>query len=442
MQTLGWLGIARLGLVQAALGSIVVLTTSTLNRVMVVELALPAILPGFLVAVHYAVQLLRPRWGYGSDQGGSRTPWILGGMAVLAVGGTAAAASTALMGSHPLAGTAAAIVSFIVIGIGVGCSGTALLVLLATSVAEHRRAAAATVTWVMMIVGFILTTAIAGRFLEPFSLQRLVVVTATVCAIAFTVSVLAVGRLERRVAATRPAPSPAKTPFREALQEVWAEPRARAMAMFIFVSMLAYSAQDLVLEPFAGAVFGLTPGESTQLTSVQNGGVLLGMLAVAITATLFSKRKLGSMRLWRVGACVGSAVVLLMLGAGGLIGEPLRPALQPTVLTLGFVNGAFAVAAIASMMVLISAGKQRREGVRMGMWGAAQAIAFGLSGLLATACVDLMRLIFDSQALAFALVFSAQSILFIYAANLSVKLEDGRAGHARPDFASSADAVR
>jgi BCD family chlorophyll transporter-like MFS transporter len=48
----GWGRVARLGLVQAALGAIVVLATSTLNRVMVVELALPALLPGVLVAVH------------------------------------------------------------------------------------------------------------------------------------------------------------------------------------------------------------------------------------------------------------------------------------------------------------------------------------------------------------------------------------------------------
>ncbi len=43
---LGWLSIARLGLVQAALGAIVVLTTSTLNRVMIVELGLAAVIPG------------------------------------------------------------------------------------------------------------------------------------------------------------------------------------------------------------------------------------------------------------------------------------------------------------------------------------------------------------------------------------------------------------
>jgi hypothetical protein len=68
---LGWLGIARLGLVQSALGAVVVLTTSTLNRVMVVELALPAMLPAALVAWHYAVQLSRPA--------GATTPTSAGG---------------------------------------------------------------------------------------------------------------------------------------------------------------------------------------------------------------------------------------------------------------------------------------------------------------------------------------------------------------------------
>ena len=88
---LSWLGIARLGLIQTALGAIIVLTTSTLNRVMVVEMALPAMLPGFLVAVHHFVQLARPRIGFGSDIGGRRTPWIVGGMLLLAVSGVALA---------------------------------------------------------------------------------------------------------------------------------------------------------------------------------------------------------------------------------------------------------------------------------------------------------------------------------------------------------------
>ena len=104
LKPLGWFGILRLGLVQTALGAIVVLTTSTINRVMVVELALPAVVPGLLVGLHYAVQLSRPRWGHGSDVGGRRTPWIIGGMAVLAVGGVGAALSVLLMESAPVVG--------------------------------------------------------------------------------------------------------------------------------------------------------------------------------------------------------------------------------------------------------------------------------------------------------------------------------------------------
>ena len=83
---LGWPTIVRLGLVQSALGGVVALCTSTLNRVMVVEYGLPAMLPAALVALHYAVQLSRPAWGHGSDRGGRRTPWIIGGHGGAGVG--------------------------------------------------------------------------------------------------------------------------------------------------------------------------------------------------------------------------------------------------------------------------------------------------------------------------------------------------------------------
>ena len=52
-----------------AIGAIVVLMTSTLNRLMIVELALPAVLPGCLVALHYGIQITRPNWGFRSDTG-------------------------------------------------------------------------------------------------------------------------------------------------------------------------------------------------------------------------------------------------------------------------------------------------------------------------------------------------------------------------------------
>ena len=174
---LSWFGIVRLGLVQTGLGAIVVLTTSTLNRVMVVELAMPAMLPGALVAMHYALQVFRPAWGHGSDLGARRTPWIVGGMAVLATGGLMASVATAWMATQPLFGIALAVAAFGLIGVGVGAAGTSLLVLLAKRTDDNRRAAAATIVWVMMIAGFIVTTGVAGHLLDPFSPARLIVVS-------------------------------------------------------------------------------------------------------------------------------------------------------------------------------------------------------------------------------------------------------------------------
>lgn len=410
---LGWFGIFRLGLVQTALGAIVVLTTTTLNRVMVVELALPAMLPGILVALHYFIQVLRPRLGYGSDVGGRRTPWIIGGMFVLALGGTGAAVATALMVESALLGIGLAVLAFFAVGIGVGASGTSLLVLMAKRVAPERRPAAATITWVMMIVGFILTSALAGAFLDPFTFGRLVKVTATVSGIALTVTLLAVWRIEGAPGAGE-APAPASdVPFMTALREVWAETQARRFTIFVFVSMLAYSAQDLILEPFAGTVFGLTPGESTRLGASQHSGALLGMLLVG-----FCARYLGTLRGWTMAGCAASAVALVLIAFGGLV-APEWP-LRASVFALGLANGVFAVAAIGSMMNLVGSGREAREGVRMGLWGAAQAVAFGIGGFLGTAAIDITRALIDAPAVAYALVFCAEAALFVVAAGLAL----------------------
>ena len=171
--TLGWLQIIRLGFVQMALGAIVVLTTSTLNRLMVVELALPAVLPGALVALHYGIQITRPQWGYKSDTGGKRTRWIIGGMAILALGGLASAYGVVVMETHAALGLIISILAYAAIGVGVGASGTSLLALLATSTAPRRRPAAATITWLMMIFGIAMTAGISGQFLDPYTPLRL-----------------------------------------------------------------------------------------------------------------------------------------------------------------------------------------------------------------------------------------------------------------------------
>jgi len=436
----GWSRIARLGLVQACIGAVVVLTTSTLNRVMVVELALPALLPGLLVALHYAVQLMRPRMGHGSDVGGRRAPWIAGGMAVLAAGGGCAALATVWMASAPVAATALAAIGYAMVGVGVSASGTSLLVLLATRVAPARRAAAATLVWVMMIVGFAVTAGVAGQLLDPYTPLRLLAVSCGVGVLALLMTLLALRGLEPVTRPQRRADEPSQhVPFRLALQQVWAEPVARRFTVFVFVSMLAFSAQDLILEPFAGQVHGYTPGQSTQLSGLQNGGVLAGMLLVAAAGTLAARMPgwsaLGSLRGWAVGGCIASAFALFALALAGL--QPDVWPLAPTVFALGVANGAFSIGAIGSMMRLAGDGRAAREGVRMGLWGAAQAIAFAVGGILGTAASDIARWLIGEPGPAYGAVFALEGLLFLASAGLAWRL--GATGAVRRTAEPAAD---
>ncbi|WP_442681527.1 BCD family MFS transporter [Sphingomonas sp. ASY06-1R] len=418
MAPLGWVGIVRLGLVQSAIGAIVMLATSLLNRVMVVEYALPAALPAGLVAWHYAVQLSRPVWGHGSDRGRRRTTWIVSGMGALALGALLAVDALRLLAAGSVWGYALAIFAFAMIGAGVGAAGTSLLALLATRVAPERRAAAASITWIMMVAGIVVTAGVAGALIDPFSLGRLTMVVECIAGGAFALTLLAVAGVEGKTAPASVEPTSPEPDFRAALREMLADDDARQFTIFVFLSMLAYSMQDLILEPFAGLLFGFTPGQSTQLSGIQHGGVLLGMIVVGVGGSAFGRNP-ASMRRWIVGGCVGSALALGGLALAARVG-PAWP-LAANIAALGFANGVFAVAAIGAMMGLAGGGEGGREGIRMGVWGAAQAIAFGLGGLIGAVGVDTGRALIGSTPDTFMIVFGAESLLFLAAASLAVR---------------------
>ena len=419
---LGWVGIVRLGLVQSAIGAIVMLATSLLNRVMVVEYALPAALPAGLVAWHYAVQLSRPMWGHSADRGRRRTPWIVFGMGLLALGSLLAVNALGPLAVRSAWGFVLSILGFTMIGAGVGAAGTSLLTLLATQVAPERRAAAASITWIMMIAGIVVTAGIAGALIDPFSLRRLAIVAGGVAGGAFLVAVLAVwGVEERRLPPPIVAVAAGGASFGTALREMLDDAEARRFTIFVFLSMLAYSMQDLILEPFAGLLFGFTPGQSTQLSGVQHGGVLAGMIVVGVGGSAFGGRRAAGLRRWIVGGCIGSALALAGLAVAARVG-PGWP-LVANIAALGFANGVFAVAAIGAMMGLAGGAAKAggREGIRMGVWGAAQAIAFGLGGLVGAVGVDIGRAQTGSTPATFTIVFGAEALLFLVAASLALR---------------------
>lgn len=418
----GWFTVFRLGLVQASIGAMVMLATSLLNRVMVVELGLAAAIPAGLVAWHYAVQLTRPVSGHASDRSGQRTPWIVTGMSLLSLGSLAAVDAVTMFEPGSAGGLLLLLLGFTLIGLGVGTAGTALLALLALSVPPGKRAAAAATTWIMMVAGIAISAGIAGSLLQPFSLPRLALVAGGVVMIAFLLSLIALARLERAPLAAAQEKRP---PFAEALREVRRDREAMRFTAFVFLSMLAYSMQDLILEPFAGLLFGATPGESTSLAGVQHGGILIGMLLSGCAAGPWHRRGGPSLLWWTTAGCIGSAAALGLLAFAASSGPPWP--LAANVFLLGLMNGIFAAAAIGSMMELAGRGGGSRAGVRMGVWGAAQALAFGTGGLTGALATDTARSLLGADGPAFALTFGIEALLFLLAAHFAVRLPAARA---------------
>ena len=246
--TLSWVSIFRLGLVQMCLGAVVVLMTSTLNRLMVVELSMAATVPGFLVGLHYIVQLSRPKWGLVSDVENNRTKWIILGMMILGVGAKLATYSVRIYETTPAFSMAVSVFAYTLIGVGVGASGTSLLALLAKHTAARRRPAAAMITWLMMIFGIAMTAGVVGQLLAPYSPERLTQVVLGLTVLTVVLTILATWRVERGLAQIIPD-AHSRAPLIQELGIVWAHPDTRRFTIFVFLSMTAYFMQELILEP-------------------------------------------------------------------------------------------------------------------------------------------------------------------------------------------------
>jgi BCD family chlorophyll transporter-like MFS transporter len=410
----GWRDVARLGLAQIAIGAVAAVMTSTLNRVMIVELALPATVPSVLVALHFVIQMSRARFGFDSDRSGHRAPWILGGVATFAVGGFLAALGVALAASRTLPGLGVAFLGYALIGIGMSAAGTALLAHVAEEMPPQKLGGAAAMLWIMMILGIAVTAGVSGQLLDPFSFRRLLSVIGAVCAIAVVLAAIAAWgswHIRRAPAGTGAAVSNAG--FGAVLRDALADRATRRFALFVFAAMLAYSAQDLILEPFAGRVFGMTPGESTKLGGTQHGGVMLGMLGAALLSARF-----GSLRHWAVGGCLASALTLVALAQSPALGGPA--ALSAIIFALGVANGVFAVGAIGAMMAMTAADGTRGTGIRLGVYGAAQAIAYAAGSLGGGVASDLTIAWFGDASRGYTVVFAAEAILFVVAAAMAM----------------------
>ncbi|PKP83998.1 MAG: MFS transporter [Alphaproteobacteria bacterium HGW-Alphaproteobacteria-2] len=406
----------RLSLFQVSVGMATVMLLGTLNRVMIVELSVSAMVVALMIALPVLIAPFRALLGFRSDTyrsaiGWKRVPylwfgslWQMGGLAVMPF------ALIVLSGDQTLgpawAGEVLAALAFLMTGLGLHMTQTAGLALASDRASDETRPRVVALLYVMFLLGMGLSAVVIGWLLQDFSQLRLVRVVQGAAVVGVVLNVIALWKQERvrpMSAAERAAPRPL---FRDAWADLMQGGTAGRLLALVFVGTLAFNMQDVLLEPYGGEVLGLSVSATTLLTAVWAGGALAGF---ALAARWLSR----GMNTYRMG---GTGVLIGIIAFSAVIfSAPMQaPALfYAGAGLIGLGGGLFAVATLSAAMALPAGGVAGR-GLALGAWGAAQATAVGLGVALAGALRDQINHMALSGALGEALTDPATGYSVVY----------------------------
>ncbi len=364
----------RLSLFQITCGMAAVLLTATLNRVMIVELHMPALLVALMVSIPLLFAPARALIGFKSDNhrsvlGWKRVPYIwfgtllhFGGFAILPFA-LLLMSGRGVFSAHY--GEIGAVLGFLLVGAGTATVQTAGLALATDLAPPESRPRVVSLLYVMLLVGMLVSSLIIGRLLQDFTNTRLVQVVQGVGLATMLLNLTALWKQEAR---SPRAPKPETAPeFRDTWRAFIAVPRHLRLLVATGLGAAAFAMQDVLLEPFGGQVLHLTVGATTTLTALWAGGTLLGL---ALAARMLA-RDGDPHRLAGFGAAAGTLAFAAVIFAGAL-GEPAL--LRAGAAGIGFGGGLFAVGTMTAAMALARGGA---AGLALGAWGAVQATSAG-----------------------------------------------------------------
>jgi len=392
---------------------ITILAGSVINRVMVVELGLPVTLAGLFISIPLLVAPVRIWLGYVSDaypiRGLRREPYLVLG-AILSGAGAALSVILVLNTTSLFSvGAAAILITLIVYGLGRNLANNTFQALIADMFAPGvPRSRAANLYEVVKIVGMIMGAGLVSVALRPYSPERLTAVVVTIGVLAVIFSLVAAVRQEPRTEAMRQATITARaTPFWTTFRELlWKDPTARLFFFIVTLTLLGTQMQDVLLEPYAGLVFGLDVSATTQLTMFWGLGTLLSILL----SGLFLIRLLGLKRLFRVGIVILLFLFPGLILAGALVNATL---LRLIVFGLGLGTGLSAASLLAYMVQFTTL---RRAGLMVGVWGVGHQLGRALASLIGGVLVDGMKWATnDNYLVAYGTAFILEAVLLFVA---------------------------
>jgi BCD family chlorophyll transporter-like MFS transporter len=412
----------RLAAFPLGLGLTSVLVSGTLNRVMIVELALPAALVGLFLALPVIIAPARIWLGYLSDghplRGKRREPYIVLGTLIAGLGlsgATLIALKRAAVGPVLIGGGTLAFLAF---GLGHTLASNTFEALLADKFTGAQRPRAVTLFKIAMFGGILGGALGLGALLDPFSHGRLLAVVGGVALAYAALATLAVARQEPAVPhLATVAQRAASEPFLRVVRTlVWSDPQARRFFAIVVFSVLGTLAQDVLLEPYGALVLGMSVAQTTRLTALWGTGTILAMALAGVWLIA----RWGYLPVLRVGLGLNAAVFggMLMTGALGQVA-----AFRALVLLLGVGTG---LSMTGLLTAVIEFTTFERAGLLMGVWGTAAELGQASGGVLGGMVVDGVRHLSGGNALlAYGTVFVLESLLLLFTLTLTRGLRVG-----------------
>jgi BCD family chlorophyll transporter-like MFS transporter len=383
----------RLSLLQVSVGMSLVLMISTLNRVMIVELDVPASLVGIMISLPLLFAPLRALIGFCSDThrsalGWKRVPFIyrgtmvqFGGLAIMPFALLVLSGSGNAASAPAWLGQAAAALSFLLVGLGVHTTQTVGLALATDQSTPKSQPKVVGLMYSMLFFGTIASALLFGAMLEDFSPLRLVQVIQGSAVVTIVLNTVAIWKQESCGTAKSRQPSDAEQPsFRRSWDSYIRGPQARVRLLAVGIGTMAFCMADVLLEPYGGQILHLSVSDTTKLTAI----LAVGGLAGFGLASRVHGRGADPFRLASQGALVGiPGFVAVILAA------PMASAVVFAVGTLivGFGAGLFGHGTLTGTMNLAP---PDQRGLALGAWGAVQASAAGVAIALGGILRDLV----------------------------------------------------
>lgn len=383
----------RLSLFQISVGMAQVMLLGTLNRVMIVELGVPATIVALMIAIPVLVAPFRALLGFRSDTyrsaiGWKRVPYLwfgtlyqFGGLAIMPM------ALLVLSGDRAIdadwAGYGGAALAFLLTGLGMHMTQTAGLALAADRACDATRPRVVALLYVMYLIGMVFSAIILGWLLRDFSALLLVQVVQGTAVVTMILNFIALWKQEKMAPMTRAEREAPRPLFRDAWRDFAAGGDAGRLLVVVFLGTMAFNMQDVLLEPYGGEILGLSVSATTLLTAMWAMGALAGFALAARWLRAGVQAPGMAARGILAGIAAFTCVVFAApLGSSGVF--------YTGAILIGFGGGLFAVATLTAAMTLPVQGTAGR-GLALGAWGAAQATGAGLSIFIGGTLRDLVN---------------------------------------------------